>query len=533
MVLIASAMTNNYRSRRTFLKNSTSLITGAMFLPPKTWKASTETLALAPAAAAIIAPAASKPMIAIQIGPESFVDEGVDALLDWLKEKAGVNTICLTTFTYGQGFAGRLGPGRLFPGHGELSAKGIPFHGGNFATPHAQFYTNTILNKTAAPDHNGRDVLAEVLAAARKKNMKVLAGVEDRWDKAFDVPGLQECAEVDLKGRSTFDRSRSITTCVFNPNVRAFWTGLTKDLCSSYPIDGLLFENERSGPLMNVLGATPFRKTVGDTSHVACFCEHHQKAAEQRGLDFQRVRQGYQRLCDFAQAALKDDRPADGYYVTFQQTLRDFPEIEAYDRMCDEGKLQIVKDMKAAMKGVRNDLQLIFHIEQTISFNPFTRATLNYQHLYDLADFLKPATYNNCAGERYAYFVHTLGATVFRDIPPEELYSLLNHWLNYEGLAPLDQLAKAGLPASYVGRETKRALAGVQGRCGILPGIDISIPVGEESRKASPEDTYAATFAALEAGAAGVVLSRKYSEMRRENLEGAGRAIHDWQARKG
>ena len=41
---------------------------------------------------------------------------------------------------------------------------------------------------------------------------------------------------------------------------------------------------------------------------------------------------------------------------------------------------------------------------------------------------------------------------------------------------------------------------------------------GARSRTASPEDTYAAVAAALRAGAGGVVLSRKYSEMRLENL---------------
>jgi hypothetical protein len=67
----------------------------------------------------------------------------------------------------------------------------------------------------------------------------------------------------------------------------------------------------------------------------------------------------------------------------------------------------------------------------------------------------------------------------------------------------------------------------VAGKCRVLPGIDIGIPTGPDSRKASPEDTYAAVAAALKAGADGVVLSRKYSEMRLENLAAAGRAVRD------
>jgi len=60
-------------------------------------------------------------------------------------------------------------------------------------------------------------------------------------------------------------------------------------------------------------------------------------------------------------------------------------------------------------------------------------------------------------------------------------------------------------------------------KCSILPGIDIGIPVGKNSRKASPDDTYAATLAAFNAGAQGVILSRKYSEMPLANLDAAGR----------
>ena len=102
-----------------------------------------------------------------------------------------------------------------------------------------------------------------------------------------------------------------------------------------------------------------------------------------------------------------------------------------------------------------------------------------------------------------------------------------NHLLNYGDEAPLDKLATSGLSPDYVFRETQRALAGVKGKCLILPGIDINLPTGKNSRKASPEDSYAATLAAFKAGSHGVILSRKYSEMWLTNLDAAGRAIQD------
>ena len=65
------------------------------------------------------------------------------------------------------------------------------------------------------------------------------------------------------------------------------------------------------------------------------------------------------------------------------------------------------------------------------------------------------------------------------------------------------------------------------GACKILPGIDIDIPTGRNSRKASPDDTYAATAAALKAGADGLIFSRKYSEMRLANLAAGGKAVRE------
>jgi hypothetical protein len=112
-------------------------------------------------------------------------------------------------------------------------------------------------------------------------------------------------------------------------------------------------------------------------------------------------------------------------------------------------------------------------------------------------------------------------------VPEDELMRFNNHLLNYGNEAKLEDLAMAGLSSDYVFRETKRALAGVQEKCSILPGIDIGIPVGKNSRIGSPEDTYAATHAAFRAGADGVILSRKYSEMQLANLSAAGKAIRE------
>ena len=479
--------------------------------------------ALAAVAAAGLAPlraaeqTGARKMIGVQVGSVSFVDEGVDKVLDILQERAAADTIFLTTFTYGRGLAGRQIPGVPFPDHGAQESDAGSFHGGNYATPHPEFYRNTVLKQTRASDHGDLDIVAAVLPEAKKRGLKLFCSVEDVFRS--DVPGVKEVAEVDLEGR------KAGTLCLFNPDVRAFWTGLVTDLSKSYDIDGILFFNERNGPLLNALGASHAQSVA--SARVTCFCEHHQRAARAQGIDFDRARQGYHQLDQFVQAALKGQRPSDGYLVQFWRLLVEWPEIIAWDRLFDQGKHQVLAEVRAAVKAARKDLQVGFHIEHVNSFNPIFRATRSYQDLATRADFLKVVVYNNCGGERYANFIRNIGSTVFRDVPREELLRFNNHLLNYGEEAKLDELAAAGLSPDYVARETQRALAGVQGKCRILPGIDIGIPTGKNSRQASPDDTYAATLAALKAGAHGVILSRKYSEMRLANLAAAGRAVRE------
>ncbi|HTE25569.1 hypothetical protein [Flavitalea sp.] len=456
-------------------------------------------------------------MHGIQIGAVSFVDEGVDQVLDIVQKRGGVNTLFLTVFTYGRGLAGRQLPGEKFPDHGSQESDSKTFHGGNYATVHPEFYKNTKLKEVRATEHGNFDILASVIPAAKKRGMKVFASIEDQWRS--DVPGIIDCTEVDLLGR------RSNTLCLFHPDVRAFWTSLATDISKSYDIDGVLFFNERNGPLLNALGASHFQ-TI-DSTKSTCFCQHHQREAKKLGINFQRAKEGYIKLDQFVKSSIKGERPSDGYYVEFNRLLLNYPEIVAWDKLFDLAKHQVLEEVFAAVKAVNKDLQVGFHVDHVNSFNPFFRASRSYGDLAAKADFLKVVAYNNCGGERYANFIRNIQSTIFRDVPMEELMRFNNHLLNYGNEATIEQLPTAGLSADYVFRETQRAIVGVKGKCKILPGIDIGIPTKATSRKGSPEDAYAATAAAYKAGSHGVILSRKYSEMDLADIDAAGRAIKE------
>src|SRR3982751_3584613 len=141
--------------------------------------------------------------IGIQIGPDSFVDEGTEKVFDILQKRGEVNTIYLSTFTYDKGITGRQTENQYLPDHGTRETKENVFHGGNFATPHAQFYKNTAIkgDKLKAPDFGNLDILAEVLPAAKKRNIKVVCSVQDGFNYPEDMPFVKDFAELDIQGR--------------------------------------------------------------------------------------------------------------------------------------------------------------------------------------------------------------------------------------------------------------------------------------------------------------------------------------------
>ena len=459
-------------------------------------------------------PEGSGKTIGIQVGAVSFVDEGVDKVLDILQERGNVNTIYLATFTYGRGIAGRQIPGQPLPDHGKQEYDQGQFHGGNYATPHPQFYENTSLKQTKASDFGDYDVLQEVLPKAKERGLKVYCWYEDVFRS--DIPGVQELREIDLQGR------RSAELCALNPDYRNFLVGLTADYCKSYEIDGVMWGSERQGPLNNAIGSS--HGGAANPSRVTCFCEHHQKAARNRGIDVERAKEGYQKLATFVRGALAGQRPSDGYFVTFWRLLVEYPELLAWEKLWTDGQHAVYKDVHETAKANRPSAQVGFHIWHNNSFSPFFRAEQDYAKLAENADELKIVAYNNCGGPRYAGAIRNVHSTIFRDLPADELKSFSDHVLGYEGEKSLKDLPTSGLSADYVARETARAKAGVGPKCRILPGIDIDIPTGRNQKKTTPQDVFDATTAALKAGADGVIFSRKYSEMRLDNLSGGGRA---------
>jgi len=493
--------------RRQFVETSALLAGGAM-------------LSRVPGVNDSASRAANRAMIGIQAGAVSFNDEGTDKVLDNFQQLASINTIFLATFTYGRGIGGRQLRGSALPDHGRQEYDDN-FHGGQFATPHPQYYRNTSIVPEKAPDHGNYDVIADVLPAAHKHGMKVICWFEDVI--GANVPGFDVAREVTLTGRpSTFACSR-------NPNTRNFWLGMVEDYLRSYDVDGLMWGSERQGPLGNALVANHGGQGAG--GGIACFCQYCTAAAKQEGIDVERAKAGYMELATWAGAIRgtterPGTRPIDGAFVTFWRLLTKYPEIVAWERLWNEALNDTYRDMYRLAHTIAPNKGIGWHVWHNNSFSPFYRAEQDYGDFQHYSDFLKVVIYNLCGGERLAQYVRSVQRTIFADLTPAQVLDFTYGVQQYRD-KPLDELAKEGLGPDYVLRETKRAVAGAGPIMKIWPGIDVDIPTAPTSKKTTPEDVYLAVRAAFEGGAHGVLLSRKYSEMRLDNIRGAGRAIRE------
>ena len=448
--------------------------------------------------------------VAIQVGAVSFVDEGIASVLDRFQRDAKINTLLIATFSYGRGIAGRQVPGQPLPDHGKQEYD-TNFYGGNFAHTHEQYYAHTSLKKIQAPDHPGFDVLESVLPEAKSRGMKTLCWYEDVFRS--DLDGIEPLQEVTLSGR------KASTLCFHNPQVQAFWQALTEDYLRNYAVDGIMWGSERQGPFGNSLGAS-HGGGGRDPFLVTCFCEFCKSEAKTRGIDVVRAREGYRKLAALVQQTRAGSRPSDGAFVSYWRLLVSYPEILNWEQLWNDGQKLAYQNIYKIAKSIRPDIQVGWHIWHNNSFSPFYRAEQDYAEFRKYSDFLKVVMYNNCGGPRLASYVKSVSRTIFGDFSPEEVLAMTYNMQNFNE-ASLQDLPHKGLSANYVERETRRALASA-GEIKIWPGIDIDIPTGTDEKKTEPSDVREAVRAAIRAGAQGVVLSRKYSEMRLANLQAAG-----------
>jgi hypothetical protein len=459
----------------------------------------------------------SRKLIGIQIGAVSFVDEGVEPVLDILQNRGGVNALFIAAFTYGRGIAGRQVPGQPLPDHGKQQYDTGTFHGGSYASIHSKYFTNTPLRDVRAPDLGSFDVFESVLPASQKRGLKNFAWFEDVFRP--DTPGIKDLQERDLHGRN------ASTLCFNNPGYRNFLLDLVEDYTRSWELDGIMWGSERQGAFANALGSSHGGQR-NDPGRVTCFCQFCQQKGRERGIRFERVQTGFFELEKFVQGSRAGHRPVDGYYVELWRLMLRYPELLAWENLWHDSLRETYAAIYHKVKSIKPSMGVGWHIWHNNSFSPIYRAEQDLARIAPVSDFLKIVIYNNVAGERMASYISSVSQTQFGGVPEEELLEFHYRVLGYKGEGSVQQIPEKGFSSDYVLRETQRARAGLaSAQAKLWPGIDVDIPTEAGHSKCSREGVRDAVLAAFHGGADGVILSRKYSEMKLDNLAGAGDAV--------
>ncbi|MCW5849495.1 MAG: hypothetical protein KIT87_05405 [Anaerolineae bacterium] len=453
-----------------------------------------------------------KDFVGMQIGAISFVDEGVEPVLDWLQEKCGVNALCISALTWSRGNAGRATEG--YPDHGPAEPDYLK--GGAMYKIHPQYYVGSPVPRFEAPDplYKGFDTLGDVIPAARARGMKVYpyycetaqSSVRHIWQ-----PGWHNFLDVDHRGRVATRPS------LMNPAYQSWWHSVLDDWFNSYTLDGLLWGIERQSPLMDLLG--------GDTT--TGFDRYFQEEAARRGIDTQRAIQGYRKVEEWLADVRKGAKPRDGFFISFLRVLLHHPEVFQWEKMWLDAHENFYYGIAGMVKFISPKLEMGYGIWQVINtFNPYLRAQYDAADLQRYADWLKPVLYDVPAGVRFARFARGWQQTILKDASPEAVVDGMATLLGLD-IAPLAELPMAGFSPDYIRQKTAELIEATGGKVKVYPGIGLGAPSGPGGKAISPKDARDAVVAAYEGGAHGVLISRNYSEANLRDMAAVGDALKE------
>lgn len=456
--------------------------------------------------------------VGIQMGPHTMLDEGIEPCLDLIQETAGINAV----LTYSHAFHADLRkPVRwLAPDHGTPPRENRGPLPAIWVRHHAEYFRDTRLRPRPTDqgrEYANRDLFAEMVEPARRRGMKVYARVLE--SSGASIEGFEDVVTIDVFGRPTR------VGCWTNPDYRNFWRAVAEDLFRSYDLDGFQWGAERMGPLMNVI--LPWNDTPP-----TCFCPHCVARGRERGIDPERAREGYEKLYTFVRGLMAGGpKPVDGVAVVFLRHLLRYPEILAWEYQYRLSREDVMRGMYEAIKAVKPTAQVGWHVDhQPSSWDVVYRAEMSYEEMAPYSDFIKFIAYHDVLGPRIRFwYLERFQRTILSELSLGQSLDLYYAVFGYDpNVEPsVEQLAANGFSPDYVFRETKRSVASANGKTKIYPGIGFDVPWASEHVPADPEEVYLATRKAFEAGAAGIVVSREYEEMRVPNLRAVGRAVRE------
>jgi len=452
-------------------------------------------------------------LVGIQMGPHTMCDEGIEHVLDLIKDTAAINAVFIYSHAYGGDLRKQLNV--LATDHGmppkDQRSRKLPLV---WVKQHDQYFKDTSLRHPKVDssfDYANRDLFAEVVGPARTRGMKVYARILEAGPRGIE--NFEKVCTVNVYGKPTQ------TGCWNHPEYIGFWRATVEDLFRSYDLDGFQWGAERASPLTNVI-------QNGNDNSAACFCQYCRARGKAAGIDGDRARKGFEEFLQLVQALRAGKpKPADGAATGFLRILLRYPEVLAWEYQYRLSREAVMKTMYDQIKAIKPSAPVGWHVDHwATSMDMIARAAMSYAEMAPHSDYLKVVMYHAVTGPRVKTWVGNTQKSVLSELTLQEALDLHYDLFGYDkNLETKADETKGGTP-DYVYRETKRSVASAEGKTKIYPGIGFNVPgpVADD-----PDTVYQAVKKAYEAGANGIVASREYEEMTVPNLRAVGRAVKE------
>ena len=465
---------------------------------------------------------AEEKFVGVQVGPISFADEGVEPLLDSFRDRFGINVILLGTVSWLALKVGRRVSWQLegWPDHGAQTT--TPLKGGSFLHPRPEYYRNTFIKEFRAADEEleGVDILEHVLPHSRERGMRTYIDVMEPMfnysghgsTESVDIPNLPQVLQVDTLGRMTSE------PCLNNPDYRNWLHALIEDHCRNYPIDGIMWCNERRSPIDAAV--------VGKAPH--CFCRHCTELAAREGIDVDRARAASHAVWELASALRAGARPLDGPFVEFLRVLYRHPEALLWERFWVERNKALDRELYGIWKFCDPKLEFGLNVWNRNHFNPWRKAQWPWDEQTQWADWVKPIVYQHQSGGIFSDEWTPLLETVLRDLDPDQVIELAKAVLGLKE-PRWDEIVQAGLdPDTYVFGQARDTLEAVGDRVRVYMGVGVDAPRSRADQAVStPDIVRRSVLASYRAGAHGVIYGPAYAGMNLASLDGGAEALQE------
>ena len=394
--------------------------------------------------------------------------------------------------------------------------------GGAYFEPHPEYYATTFIKDFRARDREVEDIdiLDLVIPQAHARGMKVMPELmEPLFSYAghgsvntVDIPNLPQTMEIDLYGRY------GSAPCLNHPDYRHWWHAMIEDQSRSYPIDGIMWCNERRSPLDMMMHGQA----------AACFCEHCLRLGHDRGIDVATVRSSFHEVQDYFDRVRAGDDFIDGAFVEFLRVLLANPEVLLWERFWLERNKDLDKELYGIVKWCSADLEFGLNVWNRNHFNPIRKAQWPWAEQSRYADWVKPITYQHQSGLIFHNEMSDFHDTLLRDIDPAEMTPI---WYQLLGLdeAPWDELVATGMdPDTYVYGQCLDTVRGVEDAIPVYMGIGVDAPRARKDQAVTtPDIVYRSVHATYRAGGKGVIYSPNYTSMKLTNLDGGAAALEE------